>query len=108
MLSNITKKTCGKSFTVRGIYSHLKNKHNVERPSDKHKLVGFQMGNVPTAIFMKEGKNMQKWIKKAKKSHNFETMATNTEMKYVMKTPKKPIEHEIIDLSNSEVREVFK
>ena len=38
LLSKITKRTCDKVVSYRGIYNHMKTKHSIERPSEQHKL----------------------------------------------------------------------
>ena len=72
LISKITKRTCNKKFSFRGIYGHLQKKHDVERISEKHKLVGFDLNGIPKAIFMEEGKDYEEFLLKASKYDNSE------------------------------------
>ena len=103
LISKITKRTCGKEFSYRGIYRHIKNKHSIERPSVLHKLVAFDVTNSPKPIFVKEGRKLEKWIKKFKNSQIVEEIVNDlTESDNVL-TPEKRDQRneEIVELNSS-------
>ena len=110
LISNITKKTCGKAFSYRGIYRHLKNKHSTDRPSENHKLVGFQVDKVPIPIFVEEGKKLKEWTTRFKQIKSARNNLCDNIEDIILITPQKKVEveNEIVELNSSLISPIVK
>ena len=55
MISKKTNKECGTKLPIKTIYNHLKTQHDVDRPHPRQVLIGFNMGQERTAVFVYKG-----------------------------------------------------